>query len=259
MLIDTHTHLYLPQFDEDREHAVARAQDEGVGMMFLPNIDSSTVRPMLDLCEKFPAVIYPMMALHPGSVNQEYKKEIEMVRSELEKGKYIAVGETGIDLYHDKTYLKEQIESFEYHVALSLDKNLPLVIHARESFSEIFNVLNHFKQYTLKGVFHSFTGGMEELEKILDLGFHIGINGIITFRKSGLVGILEHIPSDRLLLETDSPYLSPVPKRGQRNESAHLRYINDFIAHFTGVSPDELAGITARNALKLFKLPGYVS
>ncbi len=229
-LIDSHTHLYLPEFDKDRQSVVQKALGAGIEKMLLPNIDSGSVEGMLKLCSEYPDVFYPMMGLHPGSVGDTYMDELESVRNLALIGKYIAIGEIGIDLYWDKTYIKQQFIAFELQIELALELNLPVVIHSRNSFAEIFSILDKYSGTGLKGVFHSFTGGSAELEKINELGFYTGINGIVTFKNSGLDKLVTSIPLNRILLETDSPYLSPVPVRGKRNESLHLIYINDFLA-----------------------------
>lgn len=253
-LIDTHTHLYLPEFDKDRQSVVQNAFGAGIVKMLLPNIDSGSVEGMLKLCSEYPDVFYPMMGLHPGSVGDTYINELENVRGLVLKGKYIAIGEIGIDLYWDKTYIKQQFIAFESQIELALELNLPVVIHSRNSFAEIFSILDKYTGTGLKGVFHSFTGGSAELEKINELGFYTGINGIVTFKNSGLDKLVTSIPLNRILLETDSPYLSPVPVRGKRNESLHLIYINDFLARLFAHKPEHFAEITSENARELFKL-----
>jgi len=253
-LIDTHTHLYLPEFDADRQKVVQNALDAGIQKMFLPNIDSGTIEGMLRLAGEFPGIIFPMIGLHPGSVRTDYLVEIAVIREMAVEGGFIAIGEIGIDLYWDKSCVSQQLDAFEKQIELAKELDLPIVIHARESFQEIFKVLDRCADEHLKGVFHSFTGGLAEAEKILSYDFYIGINGIATFKKSTLDKVVNEIPLKRLLLETDSPYLSPVPKRGIRNESSHLIYINQFLAKVLKISTDELAVLTSNNALELFKL-----
>jgi TatD DNase family protein len=253
-LIDTHTHLYLPEFKDDRTEVVQRAVDAGIIKMFLPNVDSSTINEMLELCLKFPGIIYPMMGLHPCSVKENYLEELEIVSEKLSQGGFIAVGEIGIDLYWDKTYFSQQVYVFEKQIELAIEKNLPIVIHARNSFNEIFTVLDKYAGSGLRGVFHSFTGGVAEIEKIGTYDFYIGLNGILTFKNSGLDKVAGNIPLNRILLETDSPYLSPVPKRGARNESLHLIYIHEYLSGLLNLSPGHLADVTSSNALELFKI-----
>ncbi len=254
MLIDSHTHLYLPEFDKDREEVVKNAINAGIQKMFLPNIDSGTHDGMISLCRMFPGILYPMMGLHPGSVKENYADELEIVRKNLSRGNYIAVGEIGIDLYWDKTFISQQEKAFASQLEMAIENKLPVVIHARDSFNEIFNILDNYKGSGITGVFHSFTGGKAEVEKILGYDFYLGINGIVTFKNSGLDKVVPIIPINRLLLETDSPYLSPVPKRGIRNESLHLLYINEFLSKLYAVSPEKLAEITSSNVLDLFKI-----
>jgi TatD DNase family protein len=253
-LIDTHTHLYLPEFDIDRNVVVKNALEAGIEKMFLPNIDSGTIDRMLQLCLDFPKVFYPMMGLHPGSVKENYLDELKIVKEHIFGGQYIAVGEIGIDLYWDKTFLKQQFSAFEQQIEIAKELNLPIVIHARDSFNEIFSILDNHKGAGLKGVFHSFTGGLAEVEKITEYDFFFGINGIVTFKNSGLDKIVAEIPINRILLETDSPYLSPVPKRGIRNESMHLKYVNNFLATLFNLMPEQFADITSENAMQLFNL-----
>jgi len=253
-LIDTHTHLYLPEFDNDRGNVVQSALDAGIEKMFLPNIDSASIDGMLKLCREYAGIIYPMMGLHPGSVKEDFREELSIIREHALKGSFIAIGEIGIDLYWDKTFAIEQVQAFEFQIELAKELNLPIVIHARNSFSEIFEVLDKHEGSGLKGVFHSFTGGFEEMRKILKYDFYIGINGIVTFKNSGLDKVVQEIPRNRILLETDSPYLSPVPKRGIRNESSHLKYINNFLSGIFEITPEKLAEITRENALELFKI-----
>lgn len=253
-LIDTHTHLYLPEFDYDRDLVVQKALDSGIERMLLPNIDSGTIENMLKMCREYPGVIFPMIGLHPGSVKDNYFEELKVIKEQASDGKYIAVGEIGIDLYWDKSHITQQLYAFEKQVILSKELNLPVVIHARDSFSEIFSILDKHAGHGLNGVFHSFTGGLADVEKILSYDFYLGINGIVTFKNSGLGKVVTQIPQNRILLETDSPYLSPAPKRGIRNESSHLIYINEFLAKLLKISSDQLAEITYANAMKLFTL-----
>ncbi len=254
LLIDTHTHLYLPEFDTDRAEVVQNALDAGIDKMFLPNVDSATIDGLLKLCKQYPENIYPMMGLHPCSVRENYSEELKIVIEYISRGGYIAVGEIGIDLYWDKTFFSQQVHAFEKQIELAIELKLPIVIHARNSFNEIFDVLDNYAGKDLKGVFHSFTGGLKEVDKILKYDFYFGINGIVTFKNAGLDKVVAHIPLNRILLETDSPYLSPVPKRGARNESLNILYINEFLAKLYKITPDQLAAITCTNALELFKL-----
>jgi TatD DNase family protein len=251
-LIDTHSHIYLPQFDEDRVAVVERSLEEGVVKIFLPNIDSSTIGPMLSLCNQYPSLCYPMMGLHPTSVKEGFEKEMERVAVQLQEREFIGIGECGIDLYWDKAYAEQQKEVFSQQIRWALEYDLPLVIHARESFQEIYAVLEKEWQSGLKGVFHSFTGTRDDVDRINAFGFMFGINGIATFKNSGLDKIIPQIGSDKILLETDSPYLAPVPKRGKRNESSYLVHIAQNVAGVLGLEISELSEATAQNALALF-------
>ncbi len=254
MYIDTHCHLYLKDFDEDRTEVVQGAVDRGVKRMYLPNIDLGSVQPMLDLSEGFPDHCFPMMGLHPGSVDLNYKEVLTEIRVWFGKRKFHAVGETGIDLYWDKTKYREQVRSFENHIAWAKELSLPLVIHARESFREIFDCLDPKMDDELSGVFHAFSGTREEIDTILSYpGFYFGIGGILTFRNAGLAEIAMHIPLERIVLETDSPYLAPAPKRGKRNESSNIIHVVEKLAEVHKTDILEVARHTTENALKLFK------
>ena len=253
-IIDTHTHLYLPEFNNDRHKVVENALNAGVNKMFLPNIDSSSIQGMMALCNEYPGIFYPMMGLHPGSVRANYREELKIIEEFIIKGGYIAIGEIGIDLYWSKTFKMQQLEAFERQIRIAIEFKLPVVIHARNSFDEIFGILDLYAGEGLRGVFHSFTGGPAEVEKIKSYDFYFGINGILTFKNSGLDRVVSKIPVDRLLIETDSPYLSPVPKRGKRNESSYLCFINEFLSKVFITSPEKMAEITSSNAMKLFNL-----
>jgi len=234
---------------------ISRALARGLKYMLMPNIDSSSTPLMLRVNKDWPLQCLPMMALHPCSVNENMESELAHVRAELEKGIYCAVGETGIDLYWDKTHLEAQKQSFRQHILWALEFDLPLVIHARESFSEIFEIMDEFEDSPLRGVFHCFSGNIEQGLKCLSYpGFYLGIGGVITYKKSGLSEVLAHLTTNRIILETDAPYLSPVPYRGKRNEPSFLIYILDQIASTLGVSAEEVAELTTFNAINLFKL-----
>jgi len=254
MFIDSHTHLYLDAFQDDRSPMIQRALDAGVSRMLLPNIDSHTIDPLFSLAKSHPAHCFPMMGLHPTSVKENYLEELRHIESQLQKKGIIAIGETGIDLYWDQTYLRQQQEVFETQIAWAMELDLPLVIHARNSFPEIFKALEKAGGPGLRGVFHSFTGTQEELEQALSFGFMIGINGIVTFKNSRLSEVVQAIPRERLLLETDAPFLAPVPYRGKRNESSYLPEIASKVAEIHNLNLKEMASITARNAERLFRL-----
>jgi len=253
-LIDTHSHIYSEAFDADIAEAIQRAKDANVGQILLPNIDSESIEPMLKLVNDYPDFCLPMMGLHPTSVKENYKDELAICEKWLKKENFIAIGEIGIDLYWDKTFLKEQQFVFEQQLKWAEDRNLPIVIHARESFSEIFEILESFKTKKLTGVFHSFTGNLEQANKAVEMGFLLGLNGILTFKKSGLDKVIKEIDTKYLILETDSPYLAPTPKRGKRNESAYLAFIAEKLAEIHSLDIDEVTEITSRNAQNLFKI-----
>ncbi|MCF6240333.1 MAG: TatD family hydrolase [Bacteroidales bacterium] len=254
-LIDTHAHLFLEQFDDDRDQVVQNAVSNGVKHILLPDIDSSTSSSVLEMAKKYPGLCLPMIGLHPSSVKENYKDELKHVEDMLEKNKYYGIGETGIDLYWDKTFLKEQIEAFRFQINLAKKTDLPLIIHARESFDEIFSVIDELNDEQLKGIFHSFTRDEVQAEKILSYkGFKIGIGGIVTFKNSKLPEVVKKISLEHLVLETDAPYLAPTPKRGKRNESAYLLYIAEKIAEIHNVSLQTVADITTKNAEDLFGL-----
>ncbi len=254
MYIDSHTHLYLNAFSEDREEMVRRALETGITHMFLPNIDSHTIGAMFDLAKQFPDNCFPMMGLHPTSVKKNFKEELKTIENHLDRPGIIAIGETGIDLYWDKAFLTEQKEVFKIQIGWAKELNLPLVIHARDSFPEIFQVLDEVGGAGLRGVFHSFTGTSSDLEKALSYDFMIGINGIVTFKNSTLEEVVQSIPKDRLLLETDAPFLAPVPHRGKRNESSYLVHIAAKVAEIYNSTLEEVGEMTSQNAAQLFTI-----
>ncbi|MEO8761459.1 MAG: TatD family hydrolase [Bacteroidia bacterium] len=252
MFIDTHTHLYSEEFKTDIDEALKKAIDAGVDKFYLPNIDSSSVSGMHALCKKYPQHCFPMMGLHPCSVKENYKEELAIAYNYLQENKYVAVGEIGIDLYWDKTFYQQQVEAFETQINWALEFNLPIVIHCRNSFDEIFEVLTRFKKLP-KGIFHCFSGNAEQAQKVIDVtNFKLGIGGVITFKNSGLDKAIENIDLKHLVLETDSPYLAPVPYRGKRNESAYIPLIAAKIADIKLCSLLEVATITTANAQEIF-------
>jgi TatD DNase family protein len=252
--IDTHTHIYLPEFDSDRNEVVKRAVSRGIEKLLLPNIDIYSVTPMLSAELEFPGVCYPMAGLHPTSVKADYADQLEILEDLWSEYKFIAVGEIGIDLYWDKTFLKEQIYSMRRQIAFALKKNVPVVIHARDSFPEVFTVLDEFAGSGLTGVMHAFTGTEADAERAIKMGFMLGIGGIVTFKNSGLDKIVKSIGPGNLILETDSPYLAPVPYRGKRNESSYIRLINNKLAEIFGLEEEEFASIAYENSIRLFNL-----
>ena len=250
--IDTHTHLYLSEFDTDRDEVVNRAAGSGILKMLLPNIDISSVYSMLSVVDRYPSVCYPMVGLHPTSVKENYLTQLDELESIFIKHNFIAIGEIGIDLYWDKKFLKEQIIAFRRQIAFALDKELPVVIHSRESFPQVFSVLDEFKGKGLKGVFHAFTGDLTDSEKAIAMGLKLGIGGIVTFKNSGLDKVLKELSPENLILETDAPYLAPVPYRGKRNESSYLRLINKKLAEIYNMREEELASLIFASSEQLF-------
>ena len=225
MLIDTHSHLFLEEFSDDLPQVMERARQAGVSRIYMPNIDSTTIEPMLSVCADYPDFCYPMIGLHPTSVNESYRQELSIVRERLEApNNFVAIGEIGLDLYWDKTFLNEQLYVFEKQIEWALEYKLPIVVHSREAFDYIYKVMEPYKNTALTGIFHSFTGNAEEAARLLEFGgFMLGINGVVTFKKSSLPDTLLTVPLERIVLETDSPYLTPAPNRGKRNESANVR------------------------------------
>ena len=253
-LVDTHTHLYLEEFDDDRDNVVRAAIDAGVTTMLLPNIDSSTIEVMETLSGKFPENCFAMMGLHPTSVKENYESELECVEQNLASNQYVAVGEIGIDLYWDKTYRDQQKDAFRRQLKIAKKHKLPVSIHTRDSFQEVYPIVKEELTDDLKGVFHCFLGTAEEAKKIMDLGFLMGIGGVITFKNSNIGDIVKDIPNNFLVFETDAPYLTPAPFRGKRNQSAYIPHILEKTASLKNIASEELAAITTENAVKLFQL-----
>ncbi len=254
MLIDSHSHIYAEEFDNDLPEVILRAQKAGVGKIILPNIDSGSTQRMLDVCKTYEDICYPLIGLHPTSVNENYQRELQDVEMWLGKEKFYGIGEIGIDLYWDKTYLKEQQVALEYQLDLAINNDLPVVIHVRDSFQETFEVIEEKQKGKLNGIFHCFSGDVNDANRIIDLGFKIGIGGVVTFKNSNLRDVLKEVDIHHLVLETDSPYLAPVPFRGKRNESAYLALVAETIANVYQLPVDQVAKITTNNVNKLFNL-----
>jgi TatD DNase family protein len=253
-LIDTHTHLYLPEFDADRDEIVNRAISNGVVKMLMPNIDVGSVIRMLAATRKYKDICHPMIGLHPTSVNNDYLAALKQIGELANENKYIAVGEIGIDLYWDKTFFKEQVLAFRQQIALAIRSRLPVVIHSRNSIREVFSVLDEFRGEILTGVFHAFSGNIKDAIKAAETGFKLGIGGPVTFKNSTLPDIVREIGLQNIVLETDSPYLAPVPFRGKRNESYYLCIINRKLAEIFGAGEEEVARITFENSCRLFNI-----
>lgn len=252
MFVDTHSHIYSEEFSTDRNEVIARAVKAGVKKIILPNIDSSTIKSMLDLVDSCPQLFIPLIGLHPTSVKEDFRKELQIMEYWFEKRHFSGIGEIGIDLYWDKTFINEQIETFRIQIGWAKKRQIPIVIHMRDSFQEVFEVLQQEKDESLTGVFHSFTGNAEQVAQVIDLGFKIGIGGIVTFKNSGLDAIVQQIDLQHILLETDSPWLAPVPHRGRRNESAFITEVAAKIALLHETTIEEVARITTQNAQQLF-------
>lgn len=253
-MIDTHSHLYDKAFDEDRAAVMRRAKEAGVEKIFLPNEDETTIHALLNVCEAYRDFCYPMLGFHPECIDKDYRRRLTLLKNFLKEQRFIAVGEVGIDLYWNKTYLKEQQEALDMQAQWAMEYDLPLVIHCRSAFSELFDVLQPYKN-RLNGVFHSFSGTTEEADALLDYnGFMLGVNGILTFKNSTLAPVLSAtVPLDRIVLETDAPYLAPVPHRGRRNESSFVKDIARKLSAVYGRNLEEIDRITTKNALKVFK------
>ncbi len=253
-IIDTHTHLYLNQFKDDIDLVINRSKEIGVKKFIFPAIDSSHFNDMHSLKNKYPDNIYLMSGLHPTDVKKNFKDELEFVVNSLKTYDYVAIGEIGIDLYWDKSFLNEQQEAFEFQIRLAIKRDLPIVIHCREAFDEIFEILDKENCDKLRGVFHCFTGTLEQALRAIDLGFVLGIGGVVTFKNGGIDKFLNQIDLKHLVLETDAPYLAPVPFRGKRNESSYIIYVIDKLSEIYGLSKEEIADITTKNAEKVFAL-----
>jgi TatD DNase family protein len=251
-LVDTHSHIYLPEFDGDRGAMLERAEKEGVTKILMPAIDTSTHAGMLQLENDHPSLCQAMMGVHPCSIRKTYAEELKTAREWLKKRPFKAVGEIGLDFYWDKTFTKEQYAAFHEQVSWALHYDLPIVIHSRNSIDECIEVITEHQKGKLKGVFHCFSGNTEQAKKVIALGFYLGIGGVLTFKNSGLDKVMEEISLEHVLLETDAPYLSPVPFRGKRNEPAYLKYVVEKLTSIKNIGAEEIASITTINAEKLF-------
>jgi len=253
-IIDTHTHLYVKQFKEDIDIVIQRSIDKGINKFIFPAIDSSHFDSMHSLKNKYPDNIYLMSGLHPTNVKENYKNELDFVVDSLKTRDYVAIGEIGIDLYWDKSFLNEQQEAFTFQIRLAIKHDLPIVIHCRDAFDEIFEILDKENCDKLRGVFHCFTGTLEQAKRAIDLDFVLGIGGVVTFKNGGIDKFLNQIDLKHIVLETDSPYLAPVPFRGKRNESSYIVYVIDKLSEIYGLSKEEIASVTTKNAKKVFAL-----
>ena len=254
MLIDTHSHIYLENFDPDRDETINRSIGAGVEKILLPNIDSTSIDDMLRLSNKYPGNCFPMMGLHPGSVKENWEEELLLVEEWCGKRDFIAIGEIGIDLYWDKTFKDEQIIVFDRQIQLAKKLGIPFIIHSRNSFPEVFQVLENNYNGNYNGVFHAFSGSETLGQRAIEMGFKLGIGGVVTYKNAGLDKTVKKLGIDHLVLETDSPYLTPAPYRGKRNESSHIAVIANFIAELLGADFEEIAEITTKNAKEVFDL-----
>ena len=253
-IIDTHTHLYLDQFKQDIDKVISRAKENGVSKFIFPAIDSSHFQNMHNLKNRYPENIYLMTGLHPTDVKENYKQELDFITKTLKNHNYVAIGEIGIDLYWDKSFLKQQQEAFRFQIRLAIKNDLPIVIHCREAFDEIFEILNQENCDTLRGIFHCFTGDLNQAKKAISLGFLLGIGGVVTFKNGGIDKFLNQIDLNHIVLETDSPYLAPVPHRGKRNESSYIIYVLEKLSELYKIPKEEIALVTTNNAKKMFSL-----
>ncbi len=250
---DSHTHLYDEQFDQDRAQIVQRAIDAGVTKMYLPNCDSETIAPMMRMAAQWPENCFPMMGVHPCYNKENYRQELATAEAWLGKEKFSAIGEIGLDYYWDKTFIEEQKEAFNLQMDWALSLQLPIVIHTRDSIEDGIAMVKARQNGKLSGIFHCFGGSAEEAKQIIDLGFYLGIGGVATFKKNILDDVLKDISLEHIVLETDSPYLAPVPFRGKRNESSYIPLIGTKIAAIKNCSVEEVAAITTKNAERIFK------
>lgn len=252
ILTDSHTHLYSEAFDEDREEVIQRAVNQGVERFFLPAIDSESIQAMQDLKQAHSEKMYLMAGLHPTHVKEDFQTELDIVKDQLKQGGYVAVGETGMDLYWDTTFRTEQEEAFRTQIDLALEYELPIVIHCRKAFDEVFNILEDYRDTALYGIFHCFTGNHQQALQAVDLNFKLGIGGVVTFKNGGLDKFLSEIPLQNIVLETDAPYLAPAPYRGKRNEPAYTRLVAEKVAALYDMPLEEIAEVTTGNTQAVF-------
>jgi len=254
MIIDTHSHIYMPEFDVDRDFMLMRAEKEGINLILMPAVDNETYLAMLKTEENFPGKCVSMMGLHPCSVKEGYRQDLKKAEEYFEKRRFVAVGETGLDFYWDKTFTKEQYESFQTQIEWAKHYNIPVVIHSRNSIDECISTIKENQQGNLKGVFHCFSGDEKQAKAIIDLGFYLGIGGVVTFKNSGLDKVMADIDMKNVVLETDAPYLAPVPFRAKRNECSYLKYVVEKLAEIKKVSKEDIEKVTTKNAKELFNI-----
>jgi TatD DNase family protein len=253
MLIDTHSHLYLSEFEQDIDQIILRSKTAGIGKVYLPAINSETHLKMIALSDKFPDYCIAMIGLHPCYVKENFKEEILMVEDLLNQHSFSAIGECGLDFYWDKTYINQQLEALEIQLYLSIEKKLPVILHTRNATQETIDIIKKFHSKGVRGIFHCFGGTIEEARQIIELGFYLGIGGVLTYKNAGLDKVLKQIELNHIVLETDSPYLTPVPYRGKRNESAYLKIIATQLAEVKNCSYEDVEKMTTINANKVFE------
>lgn len=252
MLIDTHAHIYTADFNDDREDVIRNAVDAGVWKILMPNIDMASLPDLLSVAKQYPGMCYPMVGLHPGSVTGDYRDQLDSLGKCFHDHPFIGIGEIGIDLYWDKTFIAEQKDAFREQLRQARFHKLPVVVHVRESFHEVFPILEEEQDGSLRGIFHCFSGEKREADMVTSLGFHLGIGGVVTYKNSRLPEVLRQVETKNVVLETDAPWLSPVPKRGRRNECSYLPYIAARVAEIYGVTEEEIAEMTTRNVADIF-------
>lgn len=252
MIIDTHCHLYLEEFNNDRSEVIKQAQNIGVQKFYLPNIDSTSIQAMLQMEKEYPNICFPMMGLHPCSVKENVENELSLIHEWLQKRNFCAIGEIGLDFYWDVTFKQQQLEAFKQQMQWALQYNMPVVIHTRNAMQEAIDCVKPFAQQGLRGIFHCFSGNLNEANQIIDMNFLLGIGGVITFKNAGLDVVLKSIDLKNIVVETDAPYLAPVPFRGKRNESSYLKYIVEKIALIKEIAVQEVENITTQNAANIF-------
>ncbi len=252
MIIDTHTHLFVEQFDEDRDEVIARAKAEDVQKFILPNIDAATIPALKNTVADYPEDMFPLMGLHPTSVKENYRDELAIIEQELKNGKYYGIGEIGMDLYWDKTFVKEQEIVFRTQLNWAKELQLSVSIHIREAMPQTLDIIAEEQDGRLRGVLHCFTGTFEEAQRAVDLNMHLGIGGVVTFKNGKIDRFLNRIPIENIVVETDAPWLAPAPFRGKRNEPAYLKYIVEKLALMYHTSPGEIACLTTHNAMDVF-------
>ncbi|REJ81030.1 MAG: TatD family deoxyribonuclease [Bacteroidetes bacterium] len=253
-MTDTHIHLYDESFDADRSELIIAASRAGISRFFLPNIDSSSIDRMLQLESKYPGICFPMMGLHPCSVKQNYREELQTIEDWFNKRSFCAVGEIGIDLYWDKTFIDEQKEAFRIQVKIANEHKIPVVIHSRDSFEEIYTLLKETEKQEPFGIFHCFTGNEDQAQRAIEMGFYLGIGGVLTFKNSGLDRTIKNIPIEHLVLETDGPYLAPAPHRGKRNIPLYIQLVLKKLAELKNMNEQAIAEITTSNADRIFRI-----